>query len=589
MMRTRTRHLTTSVAAMSVLLLALGAPAANAQGLGDGLGGGEDDGGGPLADVGDVLDPDQFEGLDELSPEQLEDLLDTEGLEELSPEQLQGLIDTLMDQAPGGGEGGGDEGDDSDPADAPDENGDGSGIPGADAGAFTGVASARGLFVGVGLPDQLAEPLEPLLEGLGIDGDDGDPAIAINVAETNAELRRAAAGEDVDGLAEALVLNAVLGSEQAGAPGACQGNDMTVEIPDEQTPLLTLDVANIDCEQDDERAFADAQLAGVEINLGNLIDLAGAEALRDGFDQVLEPVNDQLLGAINDACPDALGGITDGLDQLPILDADGDPICDAVELDLENVFDVDVPLLDVELLEATSEVTNDGATLVAEGRSGLANLSLGGLVCVEGPEQNEELEFLSRAQTDGQTGQATRQAPETTARLCDNPALAQILDAEELLNSVEIAGQGLADIVDVQELTDAIEDGLDMLLVDTEESLTTAGETNEEGAGAAASSRLDIVNLGPFREVEGLSDTPLGDITVNVTAMDTTAAVNAGPAPAGPGGDPDPDEPAPDPNPEPAGDPDPDPGPLPNTGAGAAGVVGLAALGGAAALRRRHG
>jgi hypothetical protein len=523
----------------------------------------------------ELLDPGQLDQLSELldgdgEGTPLDEVLDQLGLDSL--EELLALLAGDDD-----GDNGDDNGDDDGDTDSPVTAGDDAAVPDeTDLGGFVGQASATGLSIGVGLPSELADPLQPVFDALGIDGSDRGLAIAVDLADTTAQLQRAAEGEDVDGLAEALILNLLLGSGAADQPGACQGAD-TVALPDETAPVLRVTVADIDCEQDDERAFAKAHVAGATINLGNLIDLAGADALRDGLDQLFEPVNDQLLAAINDACDEVLVPIGEGLQALPILNLDGAQLCEAIELNLENVLSVDVPLLDVDLLESTSEVTFDDANdvVTATATSGLANLQLAGLVCVEGNEPGQALEFTSTASTDGETGTANAQAVNTTARLCGNTPLAQILDAETLLNSIEIAGQGAAEIVDgTGEITSGIEEGLATLLVDTENSLRTVVNENVEGAGAAASSRLDVLNLALFRGIEPLAESPLGDITVNVTAMDTSAAVNAEPAPS----------PAPaGPDPDPAPEPDED---LPTTGAGA-GLLGLAAMAGAVALRRR--
>lgn len=476
-------------------------------------------------------------------------------------------------------------GDDEDDDGADDGADDTSGIPDAGIGGFSAFANAAGLQVGVGLPAELAEPLAPVFEGLGIDGSTN--AIEIDFAQTTAQLQRAAEGEDVGGLGQALATNLLLGSEAAGAPGSCTGGE-TVDLPDEDTPVLTLTVVGIDCGQDDERAFATATVAGAAINLGNLIDLAGAEALRDGLDQVLEPVNEQLLGAINDACGDILDPINDGLGQLPVLDLPATvDVCDAVELELENVLDVEIPLLDVTALTSDTEVVRDEDTVTATATSGLADLSLGGLLCIEGSDPGAPLEFASTATSDGSTGAASTSTTEATVRLCGNSPLLQIVDVETLLNSIEIAGQGAGDLLG--EALDPVEEGLEealaTLLVDTENSLRTYTDTAEEGAGASAVAGLQLLDVALFRGIEPLADTPLGEVSVSILAMDTAAGVNAQPAGEAPAPPADPD-PAPDPDPETPDAPAPPEGDLPRTGAGVGAVLGLGALAAAAALRR---
>jgi hypothetical protein len=563
MLKTRLWRIGTAAVAVSALLMTtVGGATAQTEPIEDLLDPGQ------LDQLGDLLgDDDDGEG-DGLTGTPLDTVLDLLDLDDL--DELLGLLEGGLP-----GDDDADDGDDSEPAESPDTTGDDADVPGTDIGGFVGEASAIGLSVGVGLPGELAEPLAPVLDALGIAGGDG---IQVNIAETTAQLQRAAEGEDVDGLAEALIANLLLGSGAADKPGACQGGD-TVNLPDDETPVIRVTVADIDCDQDDERAFAKAHVAGVSVNLGNLIDIAGAEDLREGLDELLEPVNEQLLGAINDACGEVLVPVGSGLEALPILNLDGAQLCDAINLNLENVLNVDVPLLDVDLLESTSEVTHDGDTVTATATSGLAQLQLAGLVCVEGPEPGQALEFVSTATSDGEVGSASTQAPETTVRLCGNSPLAQILDAEALLNSIEIAGQGAAEIVDgTGEITSNLTMALETLAVDTERSLSTDSNIIEDGAGAAANARLDVLGLRLFNGIEPLADTSLGDITVNVTAMDTSAGVNAEPegpmpTPAGP-----------DPDPAPAPEPDED---LPVTGASAA-LLGLGAMGLAVAMRRRE-
>ena len=453
-------------------------------------------------------------------------------------------------------------------------------IPEAGVGGFSGVATASALQIAVGLPAELAEPLAPVFSALGIAGD--TTAIQIDFAQTAAQLQRAAAGEEVGGLGEALATSLLLGSDEAGRPGSCTGGE-TVDLPDEDTPVLTVTVVGIDCGQDDARAFADATIAGARIELGNLIDLAGAEALRDGLDQVLAPINDELLGAINAECGTALDPILDGIGGLPILDLPGaEDLCDAVVLELDDVLDVGVPLLDVTALTSTSEVVTDGDTVTATAVSGLADLSLGGLLCVEGSDPGGPLEFSSTATTDGATATASTSTTEATVRLCGNSPLLQLVDVEGLLNSIEIAGQGAGDLLgdSLDPVEEGVEEALATLLVDTDASLTTYADSSEDGPGASAVAGLELLDVGLFRGIEPLAATPLGAITVSVRAADTEAGVNAQPAGEAPS--------APDPTPEPDPTPAPPERSLPRTGPGsAAALLGLAALGAAAALRGR--
>jgi hypothetical protein len=73
--------------------------------------------------------------------------------------------------------------------------------PEASGGGFVGYAKASGTTVCVGLPAELREGLAPLLDGLGIAGacdEVGGDGIRIDLGQTQAELRRAALGDDVE-------------------------------------------------------------------------------------------------------------------------------------------------------------------------------------------------------------------------------------------------------------------------------------------------------------------------------------------------------------------------------------------------------
>jgi hypothetical protein len=552
MKRTRLWRIATAAVATSALMMTAAGGVATAQSPDD------------LAEFEDQIreilgEDDEDEGgspLDEL-------------LENLDPSQLEDLLGQLS----------GDDGEDGDNEDADDVDGpsteDGEAVdgdvPGTDLGGFVGTARGTGLEIGIGLPAELADGLEPLLDGLGIrDADTG--GIRIALADTEAELQRAGSGEEVEGLAKALVTNLLLDSEAADQPGACQGAD-TVELPpDADVPLLRITVADIDCEQDDERAFANAQLAGATVSLAGLIEAGFPEDIRTGFNEVLDPLNENLGGALDQACREGLSQILDPL--LP-----GNEACDALELEIQNPFDVDIPLVDVDLLGSTSEVTANDDEVTADAQATLAGINVLGLVCVGG-DGTEPLTYTASAATDGDEATQSSSAPDAQGRLCPNESsILRLITDIEAFQSIDLFEQNITNLVDGE--LEQLFAGVEELLAALGASVVTNGQAygDVDGAGAVAGvSPLTIVGAAPFGEIPGL-DEFLGDLEVRVEAMSVEAAVNAEPdEPVIPSEDSptDPAEPS-----EPARD-------LPKTGASAAGLLGLAALGAAAALRRRE-
>lgn len=514
-------------------------------------------------DVGDVLDPGQLEQLEELLGDEgdggdgdgdgltgtpLDDVLDELGLDSL--DELLALLD-------GDGRGAAAEEPEIQEGEA-----DGGDVPDIGIGGFIGTADATGLEVAIGLPEELRDGAQPVIEGLGIGGPDG---IHIKVAETEAELQRAAAGEEVDGLAKALATNLLLDSE--GSPGACQGVPETVELPpDQDVPLVRVAIANIDCEQTDERAFAHAEVAGLTVSLAGLLEAGFPGDVADGIDEVLDPLNEQLLAELNAGCDESVGTIIGEL--LPESES-----CEALELQIRNPFDVDVPLVDVSGLRSTSEVTADDLDVSADAAATLASVNVAGLVCV-GTDGDDPLSHTAAVSTDGEAGTANSTAVDAT-RLCENDtSILRLIDGSSVVDSTQLFGTEITNLFDGE--LEAVFEAIDALFEAIGATVVTGGSPyeNVEGAGAVAGvTPMTVAGLAPFGEIPGLNEF-LGDIEVRVTAMEVEAAVNAEPEgpkpqPAGP-------------EPEPA-QPDED---LPTTGAGA-GLAGLAALGAAVALRRR--
>lgn len=610
MKRTRIWRLATATVAASAMLMTIGAGAASAQSAGDFE---------EMLDpsqIEDLLDPGQIEDLlspdqldpstleDILSPEQFEELfpeggdggespspedlfeqLDPEQLQELlSPEQLQDLLDMLDLPAPGE-DGGGDAPDaspgegEATPSDWPIE------VPEANADeAFGGAAHGSAAEVEVGLPDALADPLAPLLEGLGIAGGDG---ILIKLAETEAQLQRAGEGEEVDGLAEALATNLLLDSEAAGSPGTCSGGETVPLPPDSEVPLLEITLLNIDCEQDDEEAFADAQIAGVRLSLAGLVAQAGEDAQQqaiDGVNQALDPINEQLLGALNDQ-------LTCGvLDEVLGTLLPGSDACEALSLQLQNPFETDIPVVDLQLIGSNSTVNTTGDYDVqSEAEASLAGLNVLGLVCVT-PDSGESVTYRATATSADGTGTADHRNDSVDAGVCPNDEnILSILSDDGPLDVIQLLGaEEVQDLLDGS--LDPVFDGVDTLLEAINTSTFTEGEAQTaefEGDDSRIGARvtpLSVAATAPLSDLPGLSDTPLGDISVDVRTLGVAAGADAGPdAPEVE------DDTVEDDDDEAAGSPDVSDAELADTGpASTAGLLALASLGLGAGLRGRR-
>jgi hypothetical protein len=553
--RTRTLRLATTAVALSALTMTIGGPAL-AQSPQD------------LPVLGELLgSSDGLPGLDDLDglpTDQLTDLLAELGLPEGTP--LDQVLDAIRDAV------GGDAADESGTAEV--ATGGSAEVPDAGIGGFSGYARASGTTICVGLPAELRDGLADLLDGLGIAGsceEAGTNGIRIDLAQTQADLQRAALGDDVSSQAKGLITNLILGSGAADAPGACTGGPMKVAVPDEATPLVTFTLLGVDCEESDERAFADVQIAGVDIRLGNLIELGAPEELRGGMQDAVDQLNGQLLTPLSLGICEATDPAFDGL-------LDGGTLCEDDEpfLQLTNPLDVDVPLVALELITATSEVVNDDDTVTATATATLTGLNVLGMACLGG-DGTAPYTFTSTATSDGETATRSATAPDLQLRLCqqDQSLLRSLMSSDIPLGDIAALEQVLQD-----SQLEPLFDGFDQLLDALQTRALTQGKayTNPvDGAGTSAGTTpFAVVASLPLAGLPGLEDTPLADIGVAVIGNETSVGVNANPAVAPAGGPPAPAAPATEPS-----------APLPHTGAGLAGLLGLGALGAAAALRRR--
>lgn len=522
--------------------------------------------------------PDELQDfLENLDPSQLEDLIGELGLPEGTP------LDEVLDAIQG------------DDADGDDTDGDGDGdgegrttgeIPETGMGGFAGYAEAQGATVFVGLPAALADGLAPVLDALGVAGTmDANgttlSGIRIDLAQVQADLERAATGEDISSSATALITNLILGSGAADQPGACQGAPAEVALPpDAETPLLTLTLLGVDCEETDERAYADVQIAGLDIRLAALLELGLPQEVADGVQQLIDALNESLLTPVSDGLCEVLEGVLGAL--LPGAEECSD---EAPLLQLRNPFDLDVPVVDLSAVGATAEVTQDGDTITATATSMFTGLNVLGVACIGGDAP--PLEYTSTATSDGSTATRDASAPSLSLGLCQTEqSLLRLLLGDGPLGDIAL----FEAIVQDNLLDGALQqvfDGVDTLLETlTTEAITqgTANLGDVEGAGTTAStSPFVVASTIPLSGLPGLEDTPLGEIAVIVVGGATEVGVNALPAGVEP-----PAPPAQPVTPAGPGDPAP-PSNLPRTGAGAGALLGLAALGAAAALRRRNG
>jgi hypothetical protein len=511
-------------------------------------------------------DPSQLQSaLEELDPAALEQLLDQLGLPSGTPlDQVAQAVQADADDEVEGDPAGGDPGP----------------VPEAGLGGFAGYAAAEGATVFVALPDELAEGLAPVLEGLGIAGSvDADgttrSGIRIDLAQVQADLERAAAGEEVSSSASALITNAILGSAEADSPGACAGGPMEVALPpDAETPLLTLTVLGIDCEETDERAFADVQIAGLDIRLAALLELGLPQEVADGASQLVAELNDALLAPVSSGSCQAIDPILAVALPGAAPCEDGQPL-----LQLRDPFDLDVPVVDLDAVGATGEVVHADGTLTATATSTFTGLNVLGVACVGGDAP--PLRSTSTATSDGSTASRDASAPSLALGLCGSEqSLLRVLLGDGPLGDVAVFEQVVQQRAFDGELQ-AVFDGVDQLLTALSTEAITQGRPvlgDIEGAGTSARTEPFVVaSTVPLSGLPGLGETPLGDLGVIVVGGATEVGVNALPADAEP--------PAPSTQ-EPV---TPAPADLPRTGAGAGALVGLAALGAAAALRRRDG
>jgi hypothetical protein len=566
MTTTRTwRVATAGLATAALMTTSLGTASAQTPGLGD-----------LPTDPTELADA--LEGLD---ADELAAVVDELGLPADTP--LDDVLDVLGDELPdpeddpdGGAE------DEVDPGEA--TGTDAGPIPTTGMGGFTGYADAAGTTVFVGLPPELNDGLADVLETIGVAGSfDADgrtlDGIRIDLAQAQADLERAAAGEEISSEASAFVANLLLASPEADEPGACTGGPTEVDLPpDAETPLIGVTIVGVDCAESDERAFADVQIAGLDIRLAALLELGlppeVADGVRDGVAQLnealLTPASDGLCQLIDPALGELLPGADPCAEDTPLLQ-------------LRDPFDLDVPVVDLDLVAATTEVTQDGGSVTATATSTFTGLDVLGVACLGGVDGDEPLAFTSTATSDGTTASRDASAPPLALALCQQEQNAlRLLLGDGPLGDIEVFERIIQDdLVDGELAT--LFDGVDTLLEALTTEALTQGTANVgpiEGPGTSAGTDPFVAaQTLPLAGLPGLGDV-VGDVAVIVVGGETEVGVNAVPA-----GDPE----APLAEEAPASNEPAAAEPLPRTGPGAGVLAGLAALGAAAALRRRDG
>lgn len=411
---------------------------------------------------------------------------------------------------------------------------------------FAASAEASGATVCIGLPAALADGLAPVLGGLGIAGscelgEVTTTGIRLDLAAAEAQLRRIAdeatgeEGAEIEAEADAFVTNLLLAADAADQPGACTGGPMDVALPPGDTPLLHLTLLGVDCAAGDERAFADVRIAGVDLRLGNLIALGLPAEARDGVGQAVDALNQQLLAELQPALCELTDPVLEQLlGDASLCEEDAEGIRAIVQV--RNPLEVDVPLLDLGVVGATTEVVQDGHTVTATATSTFAGLNALGIACAGGDAETP-FTFTSTATTDGVEATRSASVTDLQARSCaQEQSLLRLIATEAPLGDVAVLERILQeDLLDGR--LDAAFDAIERLLDALSTQAITQGEayTGEvDGAGATAGTTPFVVAATlPLAALPGLGDVA-GELAVVVHANETSVGVNAAPAPPAP-------------------------------------------------------
>lgn len=410
--------------------------------------------------------------------------------------------------------------------------------------SYEGEATAQILRLRLNAPSELLGPL-------GMDG-----GLDIGLGDVTASL-----GSDVDSLVRGLLGPAPLPSHEASADGSYSESFLS-----ETLGPLTLNVAEITSEIDEQAGLATVSTAVSDI----VLDLSGL------FSQLPADVGDQLNGALDevDVVVEGLVGQLNGaLDQVE--DAVGQ-VTGQLPVDLPEVLPSEiapldlreVPLMVIDTASSLATVETVGGVITSTSTS-----TIGGVTLLGGTINVPTATFLSTATAGGAPGTASADTRVDAITLdiagtevSVDGGVISVGDVSLDLNDPELEGLPVDDVLDpVLDVLGQILDAGGLSILQGEGVTDVA----DDGSFASAATSALALRLRPLQAVgEELLDLNLELLTTGVAVAGSVAD--------------------PEPAPAPAPAPEPEPAPLPRTGGGAAAMLlGMTALGGAFALRRR--
>ena len=450
---------------------------------------------------------------------------------------------------------------------------------------FDAAGSGQAVSVAIGLPQALADGLAPVIEqvpGVALEGN----SLVVNLASVLSELELPLAGEVPGDVTVSAMANQVTGSLEgliSDLTGAVQCLDTPLDItvpPGAETPLVSLQLLQAECVTDaaGRVSIASSKIADLEVNLAGALAILPAEVsapVTDAVDQLTGTVTDQVLTPIIDQ---VLTPVQDAINENLGLGVDLTEAVRVPEL-------IDLPLVSIDLIESTTQSLTEGDTIRQVSSATLAGVSLLGTICI--PDTTYRAEAFATGEPGGNDFMTS--IPPIDLAICETATLSPILrllDVDGVLGDV-LVNLGDGQLKPLSELlggvglpTEDVLNGLDDLLATLGVSTVVQGQ--QSNAVRSEDGRQAGVAVDPFRvTVAPLANfvvgTPLEGLKVELRGL--TVAGNVAAAPAPPPAAPDAPPPAPAPEPPPA---------LPRTGGGAvAGLLGIMAVGGALALRRR--
>lgn len=455
--------------------------------------------------------------------------------------------------------------------------------------AFDSLASGTGLTLTVSLPPTLADALSPVIDslpGITLDGANLDIALAQTLAELELPLVASGAGEVTSIANASSVDGSIKGFIETltGGPVECLASPLAVSIPEgADTPLVAFDLLQAECTQDaaGRLSIASSKIADLEVNLAGALELVNTLPGGTDVTGALEGAVDQVTAVVEDTVFPAIGGVLETV-QDTVADTTGLDVDLTEALRVPEIFDV--PLVSIKLLETVSTTETAGDLIKAVSSTTIAGVQLIGTVCLP------DVTYRAESFTNGQPGGASyaTSIPTVDVGICDTDLLETVLrlkEAEGVVNDVLInVGSG-----ELRPLAEILKDvnadiPVDQLLGSLEDLLSTLGVTSivqgsqvdafaaEDGSESRVS--VDPLRIGvqPFSQLlQGTeAENELGGVGVGLTVGRQQTGVQAAEI-------------------ETVAAPAPDaPVNMPKTGGGAAAaVLGVLAMGSAAALRKR--